>query len=197
MRAVVDLPEPDSPTIAWVVPARDRERHVVDGAVTGDARTPELLAQALDPTAGSAAPVVRGRAAGSSRKSRSDERRRVVEQPPGVGAGGAIEHAARPARASCTRPSFITMMRSARSAATPEIVRDEQDAAAVLGAEFVEQVEDAPLHGDVERARRLVGDEQLRPQGERGGDQHALAHPARTARAGTRGRRAPPAARRA
>ncbi len=38
-----------------------------------------------------------------------------------------------------------------------------------------QQFEDLRLHGDVERGRRLVGDQQLRPVGERHGDHHALA----------------------
>ena len=40
------------------------------------------------------------------------------------------------------------------------------------------QVEDLRLHGDVERGRRLVGDDQARLAGERHGDHHALAHAA-------------------
>ena len=42
-----------------------------------------------------------------------------------------------------------------------------------------EQLQDLRLHGDVERRRRLVGDQQVRLVGERHGDHHALALPAR------------------
>ena len=69
-------------------------------------------------------------------------------------------------------------MRSARSAATPEVVGDEQDARAGLFAQLVELIEDLPLHGDVQGAGRLVGDDQLRSADHRDRDQHALAHAA-------------------
>ena len=61
------------------------------------------------------------------------------------------------------------------------VVRDHDHRHVVLVAELVEQVEDAGLDGDVERGRRLVGDQQLRVAGERDRDHHALAHPARVA----------------
>ena len=56
-----------------------------------------------------------------------------------------------------------------------EVVGDEQHRHAVLGLEPGEQFEDLRLHGDVERGRRLVGDQQFRLVGERHGDHHALA----------------------
>ena len=34
------------------------------------------------------------------------------------------------------------------------------------------------LHGDVERGGRLIGNDELRLQSERGGNEHALAHAA-------------------
>ena len=46
----------------------------------------------------------------------------------------------------------------------PEIVGDEHDRRAVLALEAGEQIEQLRLHGDVERGRRLVGDQQLGPQ---------------------------------
>ena len=49
---------------------------------------------------------------------------------------------------------------------------------AVLPAQRDEQIENLRLDGDVERGRRLVGDQQLRPAGERHRDHHALAHAA-------------------
>ena len=60
-----------------------------------------------------------------------------------------------------------------------EVVRDEDDREARLAPEPVEQADDPGLDGDVERGRRLVGDEQPRPAGERDGDRDPLAHPAR------------------
>ena len=44
--------------------------------------------------------------------------------------------------------------------------------------ELGEQLQDLRLHGDVERRRRLVGDEEVRLVRERHGDHHALALPA-------------------
>ena len=44
--------------------------------------------------------------------------------------------------------------------------------------QVAEQVEDLGLHGDVERGRRLVGDEQRRLGGERQRDHRALAEAA-------------------
>ncbi len=55
---------------------------------------------------------------------------------------------------------------------------DEEDTHAGLRTQFVEEVEDALLHGDVERRGRFVGDERPRPQRDACGDEHALAHPA-------------------
>ena len=55
-----------------------------------------------------------------------------------------------------------------------EIVGDEQQRHAELGLQVLEQREDLRLHGDVERGRRLVGDEQIGAVGERHGDHHPL-----------------------
>ena len=61
------------------------------------------------------------------------------------------------------------------------VVRDDDHRHVVLVAQVVEEVEDGGLNGDVERGRRLVGDQQLRIARERDRDHHALAHPAREA----------------
>ena len=60
-----------------------------------------------------------------------------------------------------------------------EVVGDEDDRGAGLALELAHELEDLGLDGDVERGRRLVGDEQLGMAGERHGDHHALAHAAR------------------
>ena len=44
--------------------------------------------------------------------------------------------------------------------------------------QLAQQIEDLRLDGDVERGGRLVGDQQLRPAGERHGDHHPLAQAA-------------------
>ena len=50
---------------------------------------------------------------------------------------------------------------------------------AELRLQVLQQLQDLRLHGDVERGRRLVGDEQVGAVGERHGDHHALALAAR------------------
>ena len=55
-----------------------------------------------------------------------------------------------------------------------EVVGDQHDARAALGLQRAHQVEDLRLDRDVERRRRLVGDEQLGLGGERHGDHHPL-----------------------
>ena len=60
-----------------------------------------------------------------------------------------------------------------------QIVRDEQQAHAVLVDEIAQQFEDLRLQHDVERRRRLVGDQQLGFQRASDGDDDALALAAR------------------
>ena len=62
-----------------------------------------------------------------------------------------------------------------------EIVGDDQDRHAEPALQFLQQVEDLRLDGDVERRGRLVGDQELGLAGQRHGDHHALAHAARQA----------------
>ncbi len=59
-----------------------------------------------------------------------------------------------------------------------EVVGDEEDARAVLAPQVVDEVEHGALHRRVEGTRRLVGDDEPGPQGDRAGDEDALAHPA-------------------
>ena len=60
-----------------------------------------------------------------------------------------------------------------------EIVRDEQDRHAELGLELLHELQDLRLDRDVERGRRLVGDQQGRPAHQRHRDHRALAQSAR------------------
>ena len=55
-----------------------------------------------------------------------------------------------------------------------EVVGDQHDAAADLVAQPLQQAQHLGLHGDVERRRRLVGDDQLRVARDRDRDHHAL-----------------------
>ena len=56
----------------------------------------------------------------------------------------------------------------------PEIVGDEQRRGAGASGEVLDERDDARFHGDVERGRGLVEDEQLRIGKQRHGDDHAL-----------------------
>ena len=60
-----------------------------------------------------------------------------------------------------------------------EIMGDEQHRHVVAMLQILQQVEDLRLHGDIERRRRLVGDEEIGPVGERHRDHHALTLAAR------------------
>ena len=60
-----------------------------------------------------------------------------------------------------------------------EIVGDQHDGRARALAQVAQEVEDLRLDGDVERRRRLVGDQDLGIAGQCHGDHHALAHAAR------------------
>ncbi len=55
-----------------------------------------------------------------------------------------------------------------------EVVRDEDEGDAELPLEVLQQVDDLRLDGDVQGGDGLVGDDQLRPQGEGAGDADAL-----------------------
>ena len=59
-----------------------------------------------------------------------------------------------------------------------EIMGDEDDRGAGARLELDEELQDLGLDGDVERGRRLVGDQEARIAGERHRDHHPLAHAA-------------------
>ena len=59
-----------------------------------------------------------------------------------------------------------------------DVVRDEQHRGSLRLVDTAQQVEDLPLHGDVERGRRLVGDVQLRLAHQPHGDHRPLLHAA-------------------
>jgi hypothetical protein len=56
-------------------------------------------------------------------------------------------------------------------------VGDEEHRHAEARLQRFEQIEDLRLHRDIERRRRLVGDQEVRLVGKRHGDHHALALP--------------------
>ena len=94
------------------------------------------------------------------------------------GCAGA-RRAARPSRSPRTVPAYITFTRSHMPGDDAEVVRDQDQRRVALGDELAQQVEDLRLDRDVERGRRLVGDQQLRLAGERHRDHRPLPHPAR------------------
>ena len=60
-----------------------------------------------------------------------------------------------------------------------QVVRDEDDGRPVLALELAQEVQHLRLGRDVDRRRRLVGDEEARLAGQRHGDHRALAEAAR------------------
>ncbi len=60
-----------------------------------------------------------------------------------------------------------------------QIVRDKQHGGAGVAAQFIEQIENARLHRDVQRAGGLIGDDKRGLERQRNGDQHPLLHTAR------------------
>ena len=101
---------------------------------------------------------------GRRRRSRpargTDSGGRVREQPPGVRRRAGAPSTCAVGPCSTIRPSFITTIRSARSAATPRSWVTSSTAVPSSRAQVVEEVEDAPLHGDVQGAGGLVGDDE-------------------------------------
>ena len=61
------------------------------------------------------------------------------------------------------------------------VMGDEDDGHALFFLQELDELEDLGLDGDIERGRRLVGDQDLGLAGERHGDHDALAHAAREA----------------
>ena len=80
---------------------------------------------------------------------------------------------------STTWPPYITTTSSAISAIDAEIVRDHDDRHVVLVLQALHQSQDLRLRRDVERRRRLVGDQEVGVVDQRHRDHHALAHAAR------------------
>ena len=60
-----------------------------------------------------------------------------------------------------------------------QIMGDQQQRRAQFVGESLQMVEHLPLHGDVQRRRRLVGDQQLRSAGQPDGDERTLTHASR------------------
>ena len=96
------------------------------------------------------------------RLGRPVEARRRREQRARIGVARAAPAPRRSAPCSSTRPAWRTVTVWQSLATSAEVVGDEQHRRAVAVLEVVDQPEDLALHGDVERRRRLVGDDQPR-----------------------------------
>src|ERR1700676_5095168 len=75
-------------------------------------------------------------------------------------------------------PAYITSARSASSATTPRSWVMINTPAPVTSARGLQHLEDLRLHGDIQRGRGLVADQQVGVVGDRDRDDHALAFPA-------------------
>ena len=92
--------------------------------------------------------------------------------------GAAREDLGAPVPVSTIRPAYITAIRSQVCATTPRSWVTSMTLMPSSSRRSQEQLQDLVLDGDVERGRRLVGEQQLRDAGERDGDHRPLAHAA-------------------
>ena len=83
-----------------------------------------------------------------------------------------------PAPASTMRPAIHHRDAIGRLGNHAEVVRDQQQRQVELALHLAQQLEDLRLHRHVQRGRRLVGDDERRPAGERDRHHHALPHAA-------------------
>ena len=186
--AIVDLPDPDSPTTASEPPRGDGERHVVDGAVTSRRRAvlDDEVAHLEQRAGGHAAPPLVG--AGDGRRGLG-RRHRLVGVLPRPQRGDRGEQRAGVLVRGCVddlldgpaldEPAGLHHVDAvAHEAGDAEVVGDEEDGDAGALLDLQEQVEDAGLHGDVEGGGRLVGDDEAGLGRQRHRDEHALEHAA-------------------
>ena len=101
-----------------------------------------------------------------------------LEQAPGVG----VRRAPRRARGPSARLDDAAGIHDGDPVGDvgddAEVVRDQDEPHLALLLQLLQQVHDLRLHGDVERRRRLVGDEHRRVEREGHRDHDALAHAA-------------------
>ena len=104
--------------------------------------------------------------------------RDALEQAARVRVHRLREEVAHAARARRPAPRTSRRRRCAFSATTPRSCVMRRMLMRAAACRSLQELEDLRLDGDVERRRRLVGDEELRLARERHGDHHALALPA-------------------
>ena len=107
------------------------------------------------------------------------DHRHGTDAAPGCRDAGARANNVAVSVSSTIWPAYITATRSHISATTPRSWVISTIAMPSVGLQLAHQVEDLRLDGDVERRRRLVGDQQLGLGGQRHGDHHPLRLPAR------------------
>ena len=106
-------------------------------------------------------------------------RRLGEQQPERVRVQRLVLDRRRPRATSSSEPGVEHVDPVAHRERDAQVVRDQDEAHATRVLDRPEQREDLALGRDVERRRRLVGDQHLRIAGEGGGDADALAHAAR------------------
>ena len=190
----MDLPEPDSPTIAVVVPRLTLKETSSTAVKSVDLPRPraqlEDLAQVLDlqdvvGMAGSTTPSRRGasRSVGFHAQFLGDldapgrQRRRRGHQPLGVRVLRVLQQLQRGAGFDDLAAVHDHHLVGALGGQA-EVVGDQQHRRAQFRGHLVQVVQDLALHRHVQGRRRLVGDEQARLAGQADGDQRALAHAA-------------------
>ena len=174
-RPSVVLPEPDSPTTPTVSPSRTLIETPSTALTwpTVRRRSPRLIGNQTFRSSGARRRSARRRAArfGAALRLGGEQLARV----------GMLRARRRPrATGPCSTisPCVITQTRSAILRTMPRSWVMNSIAMPSRALQIGEQLQDLRLHGDVERRRRLVGDQQVGLVGERHRDHHALALPA-------------------
>ena len=168
MRASVDLPLPDGPTSASVSPRASSQRDVVERGDASGRRGGSVFEMPATSSSGAAH-------AGAPRCSGGVSRPRWRRADARVGVAAGERRFRRVAPISTSRPWRNTAMRSAMPAASAMSWLMKSSVMPSSRTSCVDQRDDLGLHDGVERAGRLVGDQQLRSGGDRRGDGDALA----------------------
>ena len=174
--AVDVVVEPAADLVAGLERSRPGWTSIGHRVVLGDARR----AARREPAAGRAGRSGSGRCRGSTlSSSRTSPTTGIEPMRPRVYGWRGSRKSVVTSACSTISPAYITATRSHISATTPRSWVIRMIAVPVCVAEVPHQVEDLGLDRDVERGRRLVGDQQLRLAGEGHRDHHALGHAAR------------------
>ena len=161
---------------AWPAPRVAQRRRRLGAA--GDARG------GSDCGSGSPASVAEQRRHRARDRAEQERRARPArdgnagQQAARIGMQRRARRSARPVPVSTIWPAYITATRSAMRATMPRSWVMRMHRHAEFALQVGEQMQDLRLDRDVERRRRLVGDDQRRAAHQRHRDHHALAQPA-------------------